>query len=234
MKTYGQFCPIARASEILAERWTILILRNLLLGCETYSEIAAGAPGIPRALLTARLRELQRTGVVDAQPLEGRRGHRYHLTDAGKDLQEVLMALGAWGERWLELTPSHVDPSIVLWSWSHYYLASDRLPAQRVVVHFRFPDQARSLRDYWMIFDQERTEVCTFDPGFGVDLDAELDSRTLAEWHLGHLDWNRARRDGRIRLQGSKSLAQALPRWKRPSDFASVERARHRLGSPVD
>ena len=143
MRTYGQYCPIARASEILAERWTPIVIRNLLLGCNTFSEIAAGVPGIPKALLSTRLKQLEEAGIVDTTPNPSRRGHFYQLTEAGQDLGDVLMAMGAWGERWLELAPEHVDPTLVLWSWSRNYLAHDRLPDRRVVVRFEFNDQPR-------------------------------------------------------------------------------------------
>jgi DNA-binding HxlR family transcriptional regulator len=110
MRTYGQYCPIARASEVLAERWTPIILRNLPLGSTTFSEIAAGAPGLSRTLLTTRLRKLERAGVVHTTPSPSGRGSRYHLTEAGQDLAAVMKALGTWGERWTELAPSTSAP----------------------------------------------------------------------------------------------------------------------------
>ena len=109
MRTYGQFCPIARGSEILAERWTPIILRNLLLGCRTFNEIAAGAPGLSRALLARRLRELERAGVVEIRPKPNGRGSVYEPTPAGRDLAGVLESIGGWAERWTELTDDHAD-----------------------------------------------------------------------------------------------------------------------------
>jgi DNA-binding HxlR family transcriptional regulator len=117
MRTYGQYCPIARASEIFAERWTPVIVRNLLIGCRTYTEISAGAPGLSRSLLTQRLRQLERAGIVEIQPKAKGRGVTYHLTEAGRDLWDVMMALRTWGERWLEVGDEHTNPSLVLWAW---------------------------------------------------------------------------------------------------------------------
>ena len=117
MRTYNQYCPVARASEVLAERWTPIILRDMLQGASTFTEIAAGAPGISRTLLATRLRELQRAEVVYTTPNPGAgRGFRYHLTEAGKDLGAVMAALGTWGERWTELAPEHLDHGMVLGS----------------------------------------------------------------------------------------------------------------------
>src|SRR5215207_11235500 len=143
MRTYGQFCPIARGSEILAERWTPIILRNLLLGCRTFNEIAAGAPGLSRALLARRLRELERVGVLEIRPKPSGRGSVYEPTPAGKDLAGVLEAIGGWAERWTEMQGEHADPDVVLWSWSQTFLRRDLLPDRRVVVRFEFTRHAR-------------------------------------------------------------------------------------------
>jgi DNA-binding HxlR family transcriptional regulator len=226
MRNYGQYCPIARASAVLAERWTPIILRNVMNGCMTFKDIAAGAPGIPRSLLSSRLRELERVGVVwrDANPLG--RGSLYHLTEAGCDLKELLYALGTWGERWLELAPEDVDPYVVLWAWCQWYLERDRLPEHRVVVRFEFPDQPLSSRWFWVVFDGERSEVCRTDPGFEVDLMVEAESMVLAEWHLGRVKWDDALRAGRIRVAGPRQLGRMLPTWNRRSAFAEVRPVR--------
>ena len=223
MRSYGQYCPIARASEILAERWTPIILRNLMNGCTTFTDIAEGAPGISRSLLTTRLRELERVGVVWSEPNPGGRGSAYHLTEAGRDLEGVLHVLGTWGERWLELAPEHANPYVVLWAWCEWYIAHDRLPEQRVVVQFEFPDQPRSSERFWLIFDGERSEVCRKDPGHDPDLVVEAESMALAEWHLGRVSWGEAMRADRIRVSGPRRLGRMLPTWNRRSAFASVE-----------
>lgn len=224
MKTYGQYCPIARASEVLAERWTPIILRNLLLGVTTFSQIAAGAPGLSPTLLTTRLRELERAGVVQTTPNPAGRGSRYHLTAAGEDLTEVMKALGTWGERWMELAPEHLDPGVVLHAWVSWYLASERLPKHRVVVHFQFSGLPKKGSELWIIFDAERSEVCRKDPGFEVDLFVEAEPAALAEWHLGRIEWADALRAERIQILGPSALARALPTWNRRSAAAQARR----------
>ena len=222
MRGYGQYCPIARASEILAERWTPIILRNLLLGSTTFGEIADGAPGLSRSLLTTRLRELARAGVVEIVPAPTGRGHRYRPTEAGRDLAGVMAAMGTWGERWIELAPEHLDPGMVLHSWVHWYPERQRLPDRRVVVEFTFPDRPRKGGTLWVIFDGDRSEVCQTYPGFEVDLFVVARSRPLAEWHLGRIDWADALRDGSIAVSGPSRLAKALPTWNRRSAAARV------------
>jgi len=186
MRTYGQFCPIARGSEILAERWTPIILRNLLLGCRTFNEIAAGAPGLSRALLARRLRELERAGVLEIRAKPNGRGSVYEPTPAGKDLAGVLESIGGWAERWTEMTGDHADPDVVLWSWIQTFLRRDLLP----------------------------DGLCRFDPGFGDDLVVAIDDPlAFARWHMGRTRWEAALRAGGITVTGPRALRQALPTW---------------------
>jgi DNA-binding HxlR family transcriptional regulator len=213
MHTYRQYCPVARASEVLAERWTPLILRDMLQGATTFSEIAAGSPGISRTTLTTRLRDLQRAGVIQATPNPSGRGSRYYLTEAGKDLGNVMAALGTWGERWVELTPEHVDAGMALWAWANRFLALEHLPRRRVVVQFDFWGLPKRHARHWMIFDGERTEVCATYPGFEVELFVEAEPRALIEWNLGRITWADALRADRIRVLGPPKLARALPTW---------------------
>jgi len=139
VKTYGQYCPIVRGAEIFANRWTPVIVRNLLLGCETFGEIRAGAPGISRTLLSQRLRDLERAGIVERRPGANGRGAIYALTEAGAELQGVCDALGTWGARWLEAAPEHLDAGVVLWSLCRQ-IDVGALPDSRLVVRFDLSD----------------------------------------------------------------------------------------------
>jgi DNA-binding HxlR family transcriptional regulator len=225
VRTYGQYCPVARACEVLAERWTPIILRDMLDGASTFTEIAAGSPGISRTLLTTRLRELQRAGVVYATRNPGRRGSLYHLTEAGKDLGGVIAALGTWGERWIELAPEHMDAGLVLHSWVGPCLVRERLPNRRVVVQFDFRGTPKKKARSWIVFHGERSEVCATYPGFEVDLFVEAEPRAMIEWHLGRIEWVDALRDDRIRVHGPSSLARALPTWNHLSPAAHARDA---------
>ena len=168
MRTYGQYCPIARGAEIFAERWTPLIIRNLHLGCGSFSEILAGAPGLSRTLLSQRLRQLERLGVVESAPKPDGRGHHYELTSAGHDLFTVCQSLGEWGARWLEIAPENLDPFVALWSMCNA-LRRDRLPDRRVVIRFDFTGRPRRER-YWLLIERGDTEICKTYPGFDEDL----------------------------------------------------------------
>jgi FAD/FMN-containing dehydrogenase/DNA-binding HxlR family transcriptional regulator len=229
MAGYGQFCPIARASEVLAERWTPIIVRNLLLGCRTFNDIADGAPGLSRSLLSKRLRELERAGIILIRPKPTGRGSIYELTRAGRDLWPVIGSLREWGARWVELAPHHVDPGMVLWAWATSCLERDRLPEARVVVRFEAPSQPPSRRRGWLLVQNRDIEVCTTHPGFDEDLLVVVeDDEVLVRWHLGELRWEDAVACGAIRVEGPPALARALPTWHRP-DRAPGDERRERL-----
>ena len=213
MKTYAQACPIARASEILAERWTPIILRNLLLGCTTFNEIAAGAPLLSRTLLTKRLRELQRAGVIEIIPKPDGHGFVYEPTQAGRELEAVLHAMGGWADKWMEVTFEQSDSDLLLWSWSQTFWKRDELPDGRVVVRFDFRRGGRRVR-LWFLVEDKEVEICRRHPGFEEDLIVTIkDPLVFARWHLGLVEWGRVLRSEAVRVEGRQDLARALPRW---------------------
>ena len=213
MRNYGQYCPIARGAEIFAERWTPIILRNILQGCRTFNEIAAGAPGLSRALLTHRLRELAHVGIIEIRPKPDGHGSLYEPTPAGRDLQPVLAALGMWADQWTDIRPEHSSPGMVLWAWCQLYMVSENLPDNRVVVRFDFHYGGRRLRT-WLLVERGEAELCAFDPGFGDDVVVTInDPVVFARWHLGLVSWTTAVRSGAINCAGSQDLRRALPTW---------------------
>jgi DNA-binding HxlR family transcriptional regulator len=221
MHGYQQYCPIARATEVLGERWTFIIVRNMLLGCDTFTEIEAGAPGIPRSTLTARLRHLERLELVNRLPADNGRSSRYVLTPAGRDLWDVCLALGTWGARWLDVAPEHLDPANALWSMSRS-LVQDRLPPGRVVVRFNFSGYGKRKMPMWLIIDAGQSELCLKHPGFEEDLVIDAEAEWFVKWHMGWLSWGDALRGGHISVTGSRALARAFPTWNKLSRFANV------------
>lgn len=210
MRSYREYCPIARASEIVAERWTPLVVRNLLYGCRTFSEIARGVPAMSRSLLIKRLKELERAGIVTKLAAGG-----YELTSAGADLAAVIEALGHWGERWLEVTTEHTDPGFVLWSWARYYIDVDKLPSSRTLVEFTFPEEPPTNRRYWLLAEGGSAELCYAHPGGDPDVFVVATSDAFTRWHVGALEWRRALAEGSIQVTGATRLARTLPLWNR-------------------
>jgi DNA-binding HxlR family transcriptional regulator len=217
VRTYGQFCPVARTSELIAERWTPIIIRNLLVGCRTFTEIRQGAPGISTALLAQRLDALERHGIVESRP--GTSGRKtYELTEKGRELDAVCAAMGHWGARWLEIEPHHLDPAYVLWVTTKL-VDADRLPDHTVVVRFDLVD--RPEQRYWLILRRPLPELCTRGLGYVEDVVATTDTRCLVDIHLTRTTWLDAIRSRRLALAGPAGLTRAFTTWVRPSPFAA-------------
>jgi DNA-binding HxlR family transcriptional regulator len=217
VRDYGQFCPIARTSELFAERWTPIIVRNLLVGCRTYNEIRQGAPGIPTALLTQRLRALERHGVV-VRVSEGR-ATSYELTPKGRALQKVCDAMGDWGAEWLEITPHHLDPAYVLWATVRLVDVA-ALPDRTVVVRVDLADRPGT--HHWMVLRRPRPELCSTGTGYVEDLVCETDAACLVDLHLKRTTYRGAMRDGRLSLAGPPALVRGFAGWFRTSPFADL------------
>jgi DNA-binding HxlR family transcriptional regulator len=224
MRSYGQYCPIARASELLADRWSIIILRNVvILGCRTFNEIADGAPGLSRGLLSKRLRELERAGVIMIRSKPDGPGSIYEPTDAGRELTEVLGALQRWGSKWADLTPEQAHPGVVLWMWATFFLDRGRLPQRRVLVRFDYPTLSGPGSRSWLLIERGDAEICERYPGGEEHLVVVVhDPVVFARWHLGELSWGAALGSGVIELRGSRTLAQALPSWHRDHEHGPV------------
>src|SRR5215207_6787458 len=224
VRTYGQYCPIARASELLAERWSFIILRNIvLIGCRTFNEIADGAPGLSRGLLSKRLRDLERAGVIQICPKPDGPGSTYAPTQAGRELSEVMLALQRWGSQWAELTPEHAHPGVVLWGWVSCHLDHGRLPRRRVLVRFDYPTLSGPGSRSWLLVERGDAEICLKHPGGEEELIVVIhDAVVFARWHLGEIEWSAALRSGAIEVKGSSTLARALPTWNNRG-FADVD-----------
>lgn len=222
MPTYRQFCPVAKASEIFAERWTPLILRELLMGSHRFSEIEAGVPRMSKSLLTQRLRFLQRAGLVERRFGADGRNPEYHLTQAGQELYGVVEQLGIWGQRWanLELEPDDIDPDLLMWDLRRR-IHWDRLPDRRLVVQFDFT--GGKMAQYWLILERREGSVCLTHPGYEPDLIVTADTLAFHQIWVGHLAFPIALRRGLIRIDGPRDLARAFPDWLALSTFAHVE-----------
>lgn len=213
MATYHQYCPVAVAAEVIAERWNPLIVRNLMLGADTFSAIAKGVPSMSRSMLIKRLDELQRAGVIETEPKPDGRGHHYRLTDAGADLAGVIGALAVWGEQWVHVTADHSDPAYALWVWCQAQMNRSALPVGRVVVAFTFPEERPRNRRFWMLIEQGSAEMCHADPGGKPDLTVEASSQAFVDWHRSARSWRDVLRTGDIVINGPQLLRRAFPTW---------------------
>jgi DNA-binding HxlR family transcriptional regulator len=216
MASYAQFCPVALASEFFAERWTPLILRELLAGKHRFKELQQGTGGISQSLLVQRLETLEEAGVVERHPNPGGRGFEYHLTPAGRELEGVLDRMAIWAQRWVELRQDCLNAAHIMYA-VHTNLQVDHFPPRRVAVRF---DLGADVRPYWLILERPQAELCFHDPGHEIELVVTTDVETLTRVFLGRLPLGAALSDGRIRLEGRNELQAQFSGWLGLSRFA--------------
>lgn len=220
--SYHQFCPVSKAMELLDERWTMLVVRELVCGSQKFNDLRRGLPRISPTLLSKRLGQLMRAGIIERQA-EGSEV-RYLLTPAGQELRPVVEALGTWGVRWVgHLGDEDLDPSLLLWDIRRNVDVT-AVPEGRVVVHFRFPAVAARSRHWWLVITANDVDVCDTDPGHDVDITVNADLRSMTQVWQGDIAWSDAIRSGNIVVEGPTNLRRALPRWLTLSPFASVPR----------
>jgi len=232
-KGYGQFCPVAKAAELLAERWMPVLVRELLAGSHHFSDLRRGIPLISPATLSQRLRELVDAGVLDRARAEGRSGRvEYCLTEAGEDLRPIIHSFGVWGERWArrEIRREEIDPHLLMWAM-HRRVNHKELPPDRVVLLFEFPDVEIKARRFWYVIEHGHVDVCLKNPGHDVDLTLVTSIRTMAMVYLGQLEPDAGVRSGAIALGGSRALARTFPAWCPRGAFA--DQARRAVAVPT-
>ena len=221
--SYHQFCPVAEAMELLDERWTMLVIRELLLGSRHFNDIRRGVPKMSPSLLSKRLRDLTRAGIVERRG-EGREVV-YGLTAAGLELAPVVDKLGAWGMRWIgKVGEEDLDPKLLMWDL-HRHVDPALVPSGRTVVSFRFNDVPAKIRDWWLVMTAEEVDVCDFDPGYDVAVSVTGSLRRMVEIWRGDLGWPAAIRSGIIQLDGPERFRRAVPKWFPASQFAQVRRS---------
>lgn len=222
MAGYGQFCPMSKAMEVLDERWTLLVVRELLLGSTHFNELRRGNPRMSPALLSKRLRRLEHAGVVRREVVDGRT--RYTLTTAGEELAPVVQALQVWGTRWVgTLGETDLDPHLLLWDIRRTTDPA-RWPPGHTVVSVRFPDVVAKSAHWWICVRDGQVDVCDYDPGFDVTAHLELSLRTLSEVWRGDRSWDAALRAGLAHVDAPADVRRELPRWIGQSSAALVPR----------
>lgn len=228
--TYHQFCPVSKAVELLDERWTILVIRELVTGSQRFNELRRGLPRMSPSLLSKRLGQLARAGLIERRT-EGSEV-RYLLTPAGAELRPIVESLGAWGVRWIgHLGREDLDPNLLLWDM-HRNVDHEAVPDGRTVVRFEFPDVPEPSRHWWLVITRDDVDVCDADPGYEVSVSVTVDLDCMTRIWRADLSWSAALRSNAMVLHGHSTLRRALPDWFLPSRFASVERARRSL--PAD
>jgi len=223
--TYGQFCPVAQAAEILAERWTPLVVRELLMGSHRFNDLRRGVPLMSASLLSTRLKTLEASGVLERRQQGGQL--EYHLTEAGEQLRPIIEMLGAWGYRYAhrDYSREEQDPSLLMWDVRRR-VDLDEMPDARAVVRFEFARAPAAKRRWWLVLADGHADLCLQDPGHALDLSVKTDVFTLTDIWMGRQPLAAALRSGAIVLEGNRRHVGAFPRWFALSPFASLGVAR--------
>jgi DNA-binding HxlR family transcriptional regulator len=223
---FGQFCPVALASETLTQKWMLLVLRELCAGAERFNEIRRGVPRMSATLLKERLDALERAGVIERRRAGKSGALAYALTEAGEDLRPVLASIGAWGQRWArDIRAEDLDPRWLVWAM-HRRLDTSAMPPGRTVIAFVFADAPANKRRVWLVCSDGDVDVCIKPPAFETDVTVRVGVRAMAEIWRGLRAIDEEIRAGRMQLEGKTQLCRAFPRWLMLSAFAQIERAR--------
>lgn len=212
MKTYGQFCPLAQATQLLCERWTFLIIRELLVGSTRFSDLQKGVPLMSPTLLSSRLKHLIKSGVVE---LKGSKGsHSYQLTQAGKELKPIVELFGVWGHRWAQtdLSSSDLDAGLLMWDMRRSVNPSI-FPSHRVVVQFEYPDAPKGVKDWWLISEKGEVDLCLKDRGYDVDVLIKCALKAMIEVWTCKKTLNESVSQGNIVIMGDPKLTKNLQEW---------------------
>ena len=219
---YRQFCPLAMAAEILCTRWTMVLLRELVVGSTRFNDLRRGVPKMSPTLLSQRLKELEAAGVIERHEVKTEKGvYEYRLTEAGKELRAVVEAMGLWGQRWIEarLSLKNLDPSLLMWDMRRN-LNPTPLPDGRTVIQFMYRGLPSNARAWWLVVEPPgEVDLCSTDPGFDVDLYVSTDLRTMTAIWMGLTTV--AKESDKIALTGNRDIADKMQAWLGLSPFAA-------------
>lgn len=222
--SYGQFCPLSMASEIVCTRWTPLILREFLHGTTRFNDLRRGVPKMSPALLSKRLKELEAAGIITSETrADG--NPEYRLTEMGRELEPALMALGGWGHRWIESSVSlrNLDPSLLMWDMRRN-LAPLSLPDRRCTIQFLYPELAPVDQNWWIVVEDGAVDLCRIDPGHEIDLLVSASLRAMTSVWMGLTTIKAEVEAGRIQLDGERAIARSIGKWLGLSHFAPMKR----------
>jgi len=224
MVDYGQFCPVAKATELIGERWTILIIRELVLGTHRFSDFQRALSRISPALLTKRLKDLETAGIIVKKAQQGRRGYQYFLTPAGRQLSPIIEHLATWGMRWArgQLTDSELDIEFLMWEIQRR-LDTGALPDGETVLCFIF-EELTQFKSWWIVINGDDVDLCTKNPGKDVDLYINSTVRTMVEIWEGEIGLKTAQRKNLLKTNGNRQLVRTLTDWFGICLYADVKR----------
>lgn len=222
---YGQFCPVAKATEVIGEKWTLLIIRELLMGGSRFNELQRGLSLISPTLLSKRLDWLVDKGLAVKKRIPGQRGHEYFPTECCRELQPIILALGDWGMRWARSNLTEKDYDVeMLMLYLKRSIVTDKLIGRETVIRFKFTDM-EAYPDWWLVAAGEEVDLCVKDPGKEVDVYFTSSVKTMADIWMGENTYRNAMRDGSLNVVGHSALTNNISVWMRNAIFETPNSA---------
>ncbi len=219
--SYGQFCPVAMAAEVFCTRWTALVMREILCGSTRFNDIRRGVPRMSPTLLSKRLKELQKAGIIHTRRAKSSGSVEYVLTQSGEDLRPLVMSLGIWGQRWVEskLSLKNLDPTVLMWDMRRF-LDPTPLPERPCTIHFEYPELDDARRHWWLVIDKGVVDLCLLDPGHEIDLTVTGSLRAMTAIWMGVSTVQKEVEAGALDLVGDPKIARSMQKWLGLSPFA--------------
>lgn len=223
---FGQYCPLAMSTEFLCQRWTMLILREVFFGSETFNDIARGVPRMSRTLLSNRLKELAEIGILERNEKKASGHVNYSFTKAGQALEPVVMSMANWGQKWLQIEPSieKIDVDFLMWDIRRNTNLLPELP-DPFIAHFFLLGVPENKANHWLVCEQGETDLCHIDKGFRNDIEIEVDVKTLTKVWMGWTNFEAAVENGDLIIEGPKKLTKITQQWLGHSSVASTKKA---------
>ena len=222
---YGQYCPLAMSSEFLGNRWTMLILRELLFGSTGFNDISRGVPRMSRTLLSNRLKELVERGIILRQKKQAGGQIHYSLTEAGLALRPVVFSMAHWGQEWLDIKPSieNVDVGFLMWDIRRNAVPMKELP-NPFIVEFFLNDVEENKSSHWLVFEDDKVDLCHIDHNFDVDVLIDVSVKKLTKVWMGWEDIEQAILDESIQLKGPEKYTKLAVTWLGRSSVAQIKK----------
>ncbi|MEH6358599.1 MAG: helix-turn-helix domain-containing protein [Pseudomonadales bacterium] len=220
---FGQFCPIAKAMEVLGEKWTVLILREILMGSSRFNQLQRGLSLISPAVLTKRLNSLAEYGLIYKTKLPGQKGYEYLPSPSAKELLPIFLDLGAWGMRWTRshLTSLDYDAEFLM-LYLQRSVKPENLPGRTTVIRFNFTD-FKEQPSWWIVVSGDQIDVCVLDTGREVDVYFTSTVKCLSNIWMGETTYRKEVEEGNLKLVGNRALTQNVTSWLSLCQFAKPD-----------
>lgn len=222
---YGQFCPIAKATEIIGEKWTILIIRELLMGGTRFNELQRGLSLISPTLLSKRLESLANHGLVQKKKIKGQRGFEYFPTTSCKELMPIILNIGEWGMAWAKSNLTEKDYDVeLLMLYLKRSIVKDNIPGNHTVIKFNFTD-VDVYPEWWIVVSENEIDLCVNDPGHEVDIYFTTKVKTMADVWTGQQSYKQSIRNKEMTIIGDSYLSGSVTRWLSNAIFSDIPSA---------